>query len=93
MNKTEKKLENLKLDLAHHEQFAADWHWLAQRGGEKRLARLASAKHHEKLARELREEIALAESCAFFSELAEDCPTSNTGCSHSQSSFSKATWR
>ena len=93
MNKTEKKLEDLKLDLAHHEQFAADWFYLAQREGERRLARLASAKHHEKLARELREEIALEEACAFFDERAKNCPTSNAGCSHSQTNFSQGVWR
>ncbi len=38
-------------------------------------------------------EIELEEACAFFSELAEDCPTAKAGCSHSQTNFSQAAWR
>ena len=38
-------------------------------------------------------EIELNEAVNFFEELAEDCPTTKAGCSHSQTNFSQSAWR
>ncbi len=41
----------------------------------------------------LDEQIELEEAVAFFDERAKNCPTSNAGCSHSQTNFSQGVWR
>ena len=35
----------------------------------------------------------LEEANRFFEDFAKDCPTANAGCSHSQTNFSKSSWR
>ena len=55
-----KSKEQLELDLAHHEELADHWTWLAKRHGldlptmSKRIGR---ANHHAKLALEIQAEI------------------------------------
>jgi hypothetical protein len=54
-----KKLETLKCDLAHHEQLAAHWLWLAKRdcGLPTRFQRIGNANHHAKQALDIQAEI------------------------------------
>tara|TARA_Y100000310_G_scaffold256739_1_gene264603 strand:- start:1396 stop:1683 length:288 start_codon:yes stop_codon:yes gene_type:complete len=54
-----KKLETLKCDLAHHEQLAAHWSWLAKRdcGLPTRFQRIGNANYHAKQALDIQAEI------------------------------------
>ena len=64
-------------------------------------SRLANAERFdEKLATKIRKQIVaviaereLEEANRFFEDFAKDCPTANAGCSHSQTNFSKSSWR
>lgn len=64
------------------------------------VSRLAHAFGITDLEHEARQEVLrkihaeeLEEACAFFSDFAKDCPTTDAGCSTEQSSFSKQAWR